>query len=134
VAAKPQAEEDMEDLLVILIKWIVGAINSRSEESRGGVRLPPPRMPARSPGPPIRGRKHPVRSKPVPPTAVAVARVVPKPNRPAEVEVVAARPGRTVAGSLIGAMRNRRELAAAFVLTEVLGAPASLRRGEARNV
>jgi hypothetical protein len=115
----------MEDLLVILIKWIVGAMNSRGEKSLAGPPLPPPRNLA----PPLRTRKHPLRSKPVPPTAVAVVTVVPEANLPAEVEVVAAPPRRAAASSLIGALRNRRELAEAIVLTEVLDAPAALRRG-----
>jgi hypothetical protein len=120
----------MEDLLVILIKWIVGAMNSRSENSPGGAPSPPPRSPGGSPAPPIRGRKQPQRPKPVAPTMVRVAKVVPQANLPREAEIVAAPPRRAAASSLIGALRNRRELAEAIVLTEVLGSPASLRRGE----
>jgi predicted lipid-binding transport protein (Tim44 family) len=116
----------MEDLLVLIIKLIIRAINSRMEKPQAA---PTPAKGARAVAvaPPAPARKPPApRRSPAKPTAVAAPTVMRKANPASKVVVAPAR--READRSAASMLGTRRELMDAMVLTELLGAPAALRR------
>ncbi len=124
----------MDELLVFIIKLIIRAVNSASESN--SARKAAARVPA-APAPIVaatpvatRGRQAAVaaRGKRLPRSAPA-PQAVTSTKRAATAEPAAAAPATSPATQIAEALRSRKNIATALMMTELVLPPVALRRG-----